>query len=99
MLTRWKTFSDNIKRYWCIAFENRDIVDIQNDYYADKWISKSELIELFEFEKSSLITRYTDVARDYHDLMSGFNLNAYSNYQKLEENNQGKLSQSFKPKA
>lgn len=98
MLTRWKTFSHECKRRYLSIFEERKVADIQDDYYSGKWISKGDLQKMYEFEKESLINAYTEIQSEMRDLKDSFNLNAFSNYSKLENIERQRLSQSFKPK-
>lgn len=99
MNARWKTFSDECVRKYKSIFEDRLVADIQIDYYADKWISKSDLIKIYEFEKAELYRLYQESQQDFHDLKQSFNLNAMANYQRLENKERGKISESFKPKS
>lgn len=91
MKQRLKTYLDNIKRIYNIIFEDREIHLIQDDYYEHRWISKSELEKLFEYEKVQLLNAYREKEQEYHDLLEGFNLHTLSSYEALERKYQGKL--------
>jgi len=91
MKQRLKNYLVNIKRIYNIIFENRDLTDIQNDYYLNKWISKSELEKLFEFEKIQLLEAYKEKEQESIDLLKSFNMNSLSNYEALERKYQGSL--------
>lgn len=86
-----KKFLDSIKRYYNIFFEDRSPEIIQEDYHANKWISKAELQILLEYEKYQLLKVIHDKENEYSDLLSSFNLNSYSSYKALEKKYQGKL--------
>jgi hypothetical protein len=88
---RWTTFSVEFKRRWNIIFEERSIEDIRNDYLRGLWISKEELMRLKEWETQEFIKEYQLLRGQYLDLLSGFNMNALSNYHLLERKNQGKM--------
>jgi hypothetical protein len=98
MKLRLKTFLDESKRIYQSIFEDRLVADIQTDYYTDKWISKSDLLKMYEFEKTELYKIYSETKQDLHDLKQSFNLNAMANYERLERHEQGKITNSFKPK-
>lgn len=87
----WKKSLANIKRYYNIFFEDRNPEIIQEDYHADKWISKAELQILLEYEKFQLLKVIADKDKELNDLMASFNLNSYSSYVALEKKYQGKL--------
>ena len=91
MKQRLKTCLDNIKRLYNIIFENRELTTIQDDYHLNKWISKSELEKLFEFEKMQLLQAYKEKEQEFQDLMRSFNMNSLSNYEALERKYQGSL--------
>lgn len=99
MLTRWKTFFNECRRRYESIFEERQVSQIQEDYYGGKWISKGDLQKIFEFEKTGLIAAYNEARSELHDLKDSFNLNAFSNYSKLENVERQRLSKSFRPKS
>lgn len=74
-----------------IIFETREISLIREDYFNHKWISKEELIRLLESEETEFIKTYNALYKDYHDLLSYFNMNSLANYQLLERKEQGNL--------
>lgn len=53
---------------------------------------------MYEFEKTELYKIYSETKQDLHDLKQSFNLNAMANYERLERHEQGKITNSFKPK-
>lgn len=91
MKSRWTIFLAECVRIYHIIFETRDIEIIRKDFYAHKWISKSELLILKEYEIREFIKEYEQLRNQYKDLLGGFNLNALSNYSLLERREQGKL--------
>lgn len=91
MKSRWKTFLDKTKRFYHIIFDERDIEEIRKDYFEERWISKEELIRLFEYEEQQFIEHYKNLQKDYNDMLSYFNMNALSNYTLLERKYQGSL--------
>lgn len=91
MKSRWKTFLDNSKRFYNIIFNERDIEQIREDYFNNLWISKEELIRLLEYEEKQFIENYTNLQKDYNDMLSYFNMNSLANYSLLERKYQGTL--------
>lgn len=89
--SRWMIFLAELKRKFNVIFEHRSIEDIRNDYLLRLWISKSELTRLKEWETHEFIREYKQLSDQYNDLLSGFNMNALSNYALLERKNQGKM--------
>jgi len=87
----WKKSLASIKRYYNIFFEDRNPEVIQEDYHANKWISKAELQVLLEFEKFQLLKVIKEKELEYKGLLESFNLNSYSSYAALEKKFQGKL--------
>ena len=87
----WTNFSVEFRRRWNIVFEERPIDVIRQDYLTGAWISKEELIRLKEWETQEFIKEYELLRSQYIDLLSGFNMNALSNYHLLERKNQGKM--------
>lgn len=98
MIQHLKNFFLEIKRRYSSIFEDRLVADIQNEYYNDRWISKKDLLKIYEFEKQTLLNEYFSIKQELNDLKSSFNLNALANYRKLEELKQNKLPQNLKPK-
>jgi len=80
-----------MRRIYRIIFENRDLSEIQEDYHNNKWISKSELYHLFEYEKQQLLVMYKQKEDDYTQLLESFNLNSFASYSALERKYQNKL--------
>jgi len=91
-----KTFLTRIKRIYDIIFNDRPPNIIQDDYHSNKWISKRELYILLEYEKSQLLMAYKEKEKDMNDLLEGYNLNAFSNYEALERKHQGQLKKKQK---
>lgn len=91
MKFRWKTFLDKTKRFYNIIFNERDIEQIREDYFNNLWISKEELSRLLEYEEKQFIENYTNLQKDYNDMLSYFNMNSLSNYALLERKYQGSL--------
>lgn len=91
MKSRWKTFLDNSKRFYNIIFNERDIEQIREDYFNNLWISKEELSRLLEYEEKQFIENYTNLQKDYNDMLSYFNMNSLANYSLLERKYQGTL--------
>lgn len=89
--SHWTTFLVELRRRYNIIFEDRDIMIIREDYLNNKWISKQELIILKNWETQEFIREYDALRSQYKDLLSGFNMNALSNYQLLERKMQGKM--------
>ena len=87
----WQNFLAESKRIFSIYFDDRDIEKIRLDYFSHKWISREELIRLIDYEEQQFIEQYSKIQKDYHDLLSSFNLNALSNYELLERKMQGTL--------
>ncbi len=87
----WTTSLVEVRRRWNVVFEERSMEDIRNDYLKGLWISKEELIRLKEWETQEFIKEYELLRSQYVDLLSGFNMNALSNYHLLERKNQGKM--------
>jgi hypothetical protein len=87
----WKKFLVKIKRLYNIIFNRRNIEEIRNDYFNNRWISKEELIILLEYEEKQFIENYTRLQNQYNDLLSSFNMNSLSNYELLERKYQGSL--------
>jgi hypothetical protein len=92
MKYRLKNYLDNIKRIYRIICEHRSVEEIRTDYYQHKWITKTELILLFEFEKLELIRLYKEKENEYNTLISGFSTHSFSNYAALERKMQGLLT-------
>lgn len=86
-----KTFLDKSKRVYDILFNIRDIETIRNDYFSKKWISKSELIRLIDYEEKQFVIAYSQLHKEHVDMLSSFNINSMSNYELLERKYQGKL--------
>ena len=91
MKFRWKTFLDKTKRFYNIIFNQRAIEEIRKDYFGGLWISKEELIRLLEYEEKQFIQNYSNLQKEYNDMLSYFNMNALSNYTLLERKYQGTL--------
>jgi hypothetical protein len=91
MKQQLKNFLANLKRLYFVFFENRKPEDIQNDYHSGKWISKSELKILLEFEKSQMLAIIQTKENHVQDLMKSFNLNSFASYSALEKKYQSKL--------
>ena len=91
MKQHWKNFLVNVIRVYNIIFETRKLEDIQNDYYANKWISKEEMQKMFEFEKVELVKLLTEKEVEHNLLLSNFNMNSLASYELLERRQQGKL--------
>lgn len=91
MKFRWKTFLDKTKRFYNIIFNERDIEQIREDYFNGLWISKEELSRLLEYEEKQFIENYSNLQKDYNDMLSYFNMNSLSNYALLERKYQGSL--------
>ena len=91
MKFRWKTFLDKTKRFYNIIFNERDIEQIREDYFNNLWISKEELSRLLEYEEKQFIENYSNLQKDYNDMLSYFNMNSLSNYALLERKYQGSL--------
>ena len=91
MKFRWKTFLDKTKRFYNIIFNERDIEQIREDYFNNLWISKEELSRLLEYEEKQFIENYTNLQKDYNDMLSYFNMNSLANYSLLERKYQGNL--------
>lgn len=89
MKQRSKIFLDNIKRLYRIICETRSITEIQEDYYNHKWISKTELGLLFEYEKIELIKLCKLKEEEFNGLINGFSVHSFSNYASLERKMQG----------
>ena len=86
-----KTFLVKLKRIYDILFNTRDVEEIRQDYFNNKWISKEELIRLLEYEETQFIKTYSELQNQYNDLLKYFNMNSLSNYSLLERKEQGKL--------
>lgn len=87
----WQNFLAESKRIFSIYFDDRDIEKVRLDYFSHKWISREELIRLIDYEEQQFIEQYSKIQKDYHDLLSSFNMNALSNYELLERKMQGTL--------
>lgn len=81
MKTIWKTCLLEIKRRYKSIFEHRDIISIGTDFYNNKWISKSELKQLFVYEKQQLMIAVNTANDNYKLLMENFNIGVIKNYQ------------------
>lgn len=86
-----KNFLVKLKRIYDILFNTRDVEEIRQDYFSNKWISKEELIRLLEYEETQFIKTYSELQNQYNDLLKYFNMNSLSNYYLLERKEQGKL--------
>lgn len=86
-----KNFLVKLKRIYDILFNTRDVEEIRQDYFNNKWISKEELIRLLEYEETQFIKTYSELQNQYNDLLKYFNMNSLSNYSLLERKEQGKL--------
>jgi hypothetical protein len=82
---------DKTKRFYNIIFNQRAIEEIRKDYFGGLWISKEELVRLLEYEEKQFIQNYSNLQREYNDMLSYFNMNALSNYTLLERKYQGTL--------
>lgn len=91
MKFRWKTFLDKTKRFYNIVFNKRDIENIREDYFNGLWISKEELIRLLDYEEKQFIENYSNLKKDYNDMLSYFNMNSLASYSLLERKYQGTL--------
>ena len=91
MKFRWKTFLDKTKRFYNIIFNERDIEQIREDYFNNLWISKEELSRLLEYEEKQFVENYSNLQKDYNDMLSYFNMNSLANYSLLERKYQGSL--------
>lgn len=91
MKSHLKNILTKCSRIYNIIFNDRDIENIRKDYFDNKWISKSELIRLLEYEESQFIKTYSDLQQQYNDVLKYFNMNSLSNYVLLERKEQGKL--------
>ena len=86
-----KNFLVKLKRIYDILFNTRDVEEIRQDYFNNKWISKEELVRLLEYEETQFIKTYSELQNQYNDLLKYFNMNSLSNYSLLERKEQGKL--------
>lgn len=71
---------NEIKRRYTSVFENRSNDEILSDFTAGKWISKTELIRMYNYQYKLLATRLEQSERDYNDLTRSFNLNSLNNF-------------------
>lgn len=80
-----------IKRLYNIFFEDRDIRIIYDDFHAKRWISKKELLSLYENDKLEMLAIIKSKQEDYELLLSNFSLGSFNTYQVIEEKYQGLL--------
>ena len=69
---------------YTIICEDRDIIDIQNDYHNGLWISKDEVIRLMEYEKQLLLDEMLKYREETSLLLSDFKLATMRSYQNTQ---------------
>jgi hypothetical protein len=76
----WKNFLVETKRRYKSVFEVRPIVEIQMDFMAKKWLSKSEIKRLYFHDINEKFKQLADAQKFNDDLMASFNLQTMHNF-------------------
>ncbi len=73
MKQQLKNFSHNLRRWYRIIFEHRDLNEIRDDYYAGRWISKSELDKIHRADAIEFLKILEKERADRQELINRFN--------------------------